>query len=457
MSTSRDNILIIEDDSAFRGMLAEALESRGYGVCAASSAEDGIKRLEDERVALILTDVKLPGMSGVEALPRLLKAGRGADIIVMTAFSSKEMALEAVRLGAYDFFSKPFSLKELEIVIRRAFEKRRLQDEVHSLRESLRGEGPSRRIIGESHAVAEVVSRIERIAPLDSTVLITGESGTGKELAAETIRALSSRAAGPYIKVNCAAIPEHLFENELFGHERGAFTGASTAQAGKFELARGGTILLDEIGDMPLSIQPKLLRAVELKQVERLGGSRPLDVDVRIIAATNQNLEDRIHAKEFRPDLFYRLNVAAIRLPPLRERLEDVPLLVEHFMRRLRAELGLRIDGVTPSAMAFMCDYSWPGNVRQLANVLEGAAISASSGTIDERDIRQALGSAAGEPVRGAVDLKQAVAQYERGLIVKALRQTGGVQTEAAALLGLTPKNLWAKIKKHNISVRSDG
>lgn len=451
MNTPDGHILLIEDDAAFRAMLAEALESRNYAVKAVSTAEDGIKSLEGSAFDLILTDVKLPGMSGVEALPRLIKAGQGADIIVMTAYSSREMALEAVRLGAYDFFSKPFSLKELEVVVRRAMEKRRLQHEVKSLRASLRREGPSTRLIGQSAAVNDVISMVERIAPLDTTVLITGESGTGKELVTDTLRALSPRASGPFIKVNCAAIPEHLFENELFGHERGAFTGASSSQPGKFELARGGTILLDEIGDMPLSIQPKLLRVVEQKQVERLGASRPISVDVRIIAATNQNLLERIGQKQFREDLYYRLNVATITLPPLRERTGDVPLLAEFFLRRIRASLGINIEGISAEAMQFMTEYQWPGNVRQLANVLEGAAIASESNTIELGDIRRIIGTGDTKDVSPHLTLKQAVTQFERSLIIKALRRCDGVQTEAAKSLGLTPKNLWAKIKKHDI------
>lgn len=455
VNTPAGNILLIEDDAAFRTMLVEALQGRGHTVSPVSTAEDGLRHLAQDRFDLILTDVKLPGMSGVEALPRLLKSGRGADIIVMTAYSSREMALEAVRLGAYDFFSKPFSLKELEIVVRRAMEKRRLQSEVRTLRASLRTEGPSTRIIGHSDAIRDVIAQVERVAPLDTTVLITGESGTGKELVTDTIRALSQRPSGPFIKVNCAAIPEHLFENELFGHERGAFTGANSAQPGKFELARGGTILLDEIGDMPLSIQPKLLRVVEQKQVERLGAARPVDVDVRIIAATNQDLLDRIRTKDFRADLYYRLNVATIQLPPLRERSEDIPLLVDYFCRRIRADLGIQLEGVSPAALTLLCEYHWPGNIRQLSNVLEGAAISAT-GTIEEGDIRRAMGtggpSASPQPTRS---LKDAVTAFERSLIIKALRGAGGRQTEAANALGLTPKNLWAKLKKHGIDPKT--
>ncbi|WP_461211311.1 sigma-54-dependent transcriptional regulator [Desulfocurvus sp. DL9XJH121] len=464
-------ILIIEDDAAFRAMLTEALGDRGYEIKAVGRAEDGLDMARSAPFDLVLTDVKLPGMSGVEAIPHLREASPSSDIIVMTAYSSKETAVEAVRRGAYDYFSKPFSLGELDVVVRRALDKRRLQNEVTALRETLRREGPAMRIIGGSPAMAEVRSMIERVAPLDSTVLITGESGTGKELAAETIRALSPRAGAPFIRVNCAAIPEHLVENELFGHEKGAFTGASGAQPGKFELAHTGTILLDEIGDMPLAVQPKLLRAVEQKQVERLGARRPLDVDVRIVAATNQPLAQLVREKTFREDLFYRLSVAVVELPPLRARREDIPQLARHFLSKVRASLGLDVRDISPQAMDALTAHHWPGNVRQLANVLERACITAASGLLEAADVARALdqgskplgapappapaGPGEPDPGQGPMDLRETLRRTERDLLVAALRRTGGKQTEAAALLGLSPKNLWAKLRKHDLDPKA--
>uniref|UniRef100_B8DJ26 Two component, sigma54 specific, transcriptional regulator, Fis family n=1 Tax=Nitratidesulfovibrio vulgaris (strain DSM 19637 / Miyazaki F) TaxID=883 RepID=B8DJ26_NITV9 len=531
------HILLIEDDTAFQSMLREALEERGYRVTTAGRAEDGIALLRGGGFDLVLSDVMLPGMSGVEAIPHLRSAAPGTDIIVMTAYSTRELALEAVKLGAYDVFSKPFSLKEMDIVIRRAMEKRGLQAEIAALRDSLRRDGPASRIIGESRAIMEVKALIEKVAPLDTTVLIMGESGTGKELASDTIRALSPRAAAPFVKVNCAAIPEHLFENELFGHEKGAFTGAATAQPGKFELAQGGTLMLDEIGDMPLAIQPKLLRVVEQKQVERLGGRKPISLDVRLIAATNQNLADRVREKAFREDLYYRLGVAVVHLPPLRSRKEDIPLLAQHVVRRLQGTLGLPVHGLTPAAVAALCSYDWPGNVRQLANVIERAAIAAE-GPIDAPDVDRALGRVPGAVSDGAVpdgaapegttggrtigdtsghasvafgpgdaagrtdsngpgaplpptsaspagassaspsstsasagassshafaaaaltgpiDLRETMRMVERNLLLDALGRAEGRQTEAAVLLGLTPKNLWAKLQKHGIKPRN--
>ncbi|WP_035068336.1 sigma-54-dependent transcriptional regulator [Nitratidesulfovibrio termitidis] len=528
------HILLIEDDTAFQSMLREALEERGHRVTTAGRAEDGIALLRGGGFDLVLSDVMLPGMSGVEAIPHLRSAAPGTDIIVMTAYSTRELALEAVKLGAYDVFSKPFSLKEMDIVIRRAMEKRGLQAEIAALRDSLRRDGPASRIIGESRAIMEVKALIEKVAPLDTTVLIMGESGTGKELASDTIRALSPRAAAPFVKVNCAAIPEHLFENELFGHEKGAFTGAANAQPGKFELAQGGTLMLDEIGDMPLAIQPKLLRVVEQKQVERLGGRKPISLDVRLIAATNQNLADRVREKAFREDLYYRLGVAVVHLPPLRSRKEDIPLLAQHVVRRLQGTLGLPVHGLTPAGVAALCAYDWPGNVRQLANVIERAAIAAD-GPIDAPDVDRALGrvpgaasegtasghgagyafspSAAVDPsgtdnaacgtapapggahnadgdhaadtpasgsmsststppastsagaasshafaaaaLTGPIDLRETMRMVERNLLLDALRRAEGRQTEAAVLLGLTAKNLWAKLQKHGIKPRN--
>ncbi|MFV0421263.1 sigma-54-dependent transcriptional regulator [Oleidesulfovibrio sp.] len=455
-----EHILLIEDDYAFQGMLLEALNEQGYQVTTASRAEEGIALARQGDYDLILTDVMLPGMSGVEAIPPLREAAPNTDIIVMTAYSSKELALEAVRRGAYDFFAKPFSLKELDIVVRRAMEKRRLQSEVFALRSTLRHDSPVSRLIGESPPMREVKALIEKVAPLDTTVLILGESGTGKELVSDTLCALSPRAGQSFIKVNCAAIPEHLFENELFGHEKGAFTGAAAAQPGKFELAHSGTLLLDEIGDMPLAIQPKLLRAVEEKKVERLGGRRPIPVDVRIIAATNQNLSDRVADKSFREDLYYRLSVAIINLPPLRKRKEDIPLLAEHLVRKLGSTLGIPVHGLAPDGIHALMQYDWPGNVRQLANLLERAAITAE-GVITASDITKALslhanpaalsveGCSGYAPEAFALPLKETLQQVERNLLIEALRRANGSQKNAAKLLGVTPKNMWAKLQKH--------
>ncbi|MDY7001385.1 MAG: sigma-54 dependent transcriptional regulator, partial [Thermodesulfobacteriota bacterium] len=442
-------ILLIEDDIAFQAMLCEALEARGYAVARAGSVEEGLVCLLDEAFDLILTDVKLPGASGVEAIPRLKEAAPGADIIVMTAYSTKETAVKAVKLGAYDYFSKPFSLSELEVVVRRALEKQRLQAEVSTLRETLIKKGPLSKIIGKSLSMRQVVSLVAKVAVLETTVLITGESGTGKELVADALHGLSPRVGAPFVKVNCAAIPENLMESELFGHEKGAFTGAGASRPGKFELAQKGTLLLDEIGDMPLAIQPKLLRAVEQKQVERLGGGRPTDIDVRILAATNQDLRARVKEKVFREDLYYRLNVASVALPPLRERKEDIPLLAEYFLDAINARLGTALTGLTPDALDELMAQGWPGNVRQLANTLERAVINAKASSLTAGDVKRALhvlDRQTPSPVPSpGLSLRETLRETEKGLILQALAKTGGRQKSAAYLLGITPKNLWNK------------
>jgi two-component system response regulator AtoC len=457
-------ILVIDDDEGFRAMLCEALATQGHDPQGVGSAEEGLARAKAEPFDLVLTDVMLPGMDGLEGLSRLKDAAPQSDVIVMTGYATREKALEAVRLGACDFFSKPFSLGEMEVVIRRVLERRALTDELSRLKTALAdSRGPT--IVGQSAVMRAVVDMVRRVAPLDSTVLITGESGAGKEVVTDALHALSKRSGAPCIKVNCAAIPENLLESELFGHEKGAFTGAVTQKKGKFELAQHGTIMLDEIGDMPLFLQPKLLRAVEQKQIERVGGSKPIDIDIRIIAATNQDLETLVAQKLFRADLFYRLGVATIHLPPLRERKEDLPLLAEHFLARINPRVGVNLRGVSREGMRLLFDYDWPGNVRQLANTLERAAILSSGDVLTATDIARALrgpersgvepGQAAA-PAReilpdDAGNLRETLQDMERNMIVAALKKAAGIQKDAARLLGVSPKNLWNKIQKHRI------
>ncbi|MBU1040963.1 MAG: sigma-54 dependent transcriptional regulator [Proteobacteria bacterium] len=452
-------ILLIEDDEAFRRMLGEALADLGHEVVPTGSAEDGLVLARapaaEGEFDLILTDVRLPGMTGVEALPLLREASPGTEIIVMTAYTDHETALDAMRHGASDFFTKPFRLSEMQIVVARALEKRSLKREIGALREVLRQGRPGRTAVGEGPAMRAVLAFVERVAPLDTSVLILGESGTGKEVVADLIHEASPRGIGPFVKVNCASIPENLLESELFGHEKGAFTGAFMAKAGKFELAKGGSLLLDEIGDMPLHLQPKLLRAVEQKQSERVGGNKPLHFDVRIIAATNVDLARRVADKAFREDLYYRLNVAAIHLPALRERKEDIPLLAAHFVRQFNERTGADIPPPGQAALDRLMAQSWPGNVRQFANVVERAAIFSRSGTITAADVELALAEGAQVLTAGTdgqpLSLRLTLNEVERSLILAALRQAGGVQTRAAKALGITPTNLWNKLQKHAI------
>ncbi|GFK95970.1 Transcriptional regulatory protein ZraR [Fundidesulfovibrio magnetotacticus] len=457
-----ERILVIEDDPSLGAMIQDALDVKGLSSRLAGSAEEGLELLGSGSYELVLTDVMLPGMSGVEAIPRILAAQPGVDVIVMTGQSTREVALEAIRHGAYDYFSKPFSLAELETVIRRALERRALRDESRALRRRLRDTPDDHGLVGQSEPMLRLKELVAKVAALDVTVLVTGESGTGKEVVADAIHALSPRASGPFVKVNCAAIPENLLESELFGHEKGAFTGALTARKGKFELAAKGSLLLDELGDMPLFLQPKLLRAVESKMIERLGAPAPMPVDVRIIAATHQDLPRLVEERAFRADLFYRLSIAQIRIPPLRDRREDIPLLAEHFIRRLHARTGCALEGLSRDGAEALMAQPWPGNVRQLANAIERAAITAPGPLFTARDCLQALGqapAATAQPpaLRPGMNLRQTLEDVERGLILEALRQAGGVQKEAARLLGLSPTNLWNKLQKHGIPGHGGG
>ncbi len=451
-----EKILVVDDDRAFQGMLVEALTDKGYDVDTASTAEEGIKKAGAKSFDLILHDIKLPGMSGLDALPHLADVAPSVDVIVMTGYASKDSGVQAMQRGAYDYFTKPFSLVEMEVVVRRALEKRRLQIELAELKKS-GTKSPLNDIIGQSAPMAAVKKRIARIAELNADVLILGETGTGKELMSDTIHNLSDRAKGPFVKINCAAIPENLIESELFGHEKGAFTGATSVKKGKFELAEGGTILLDEIGDMPIHLQPKLLRAVEQKQAERLGGSKPIKYNARIIAATNQELEQRVEEGKFRSDLYYRLNVATLILPPLRDRKSDLPQLSEFFLDRANRRLGTDISSISAEAMEIFFNYDWPGNVRQFANAVERAAIFCTTASITANEVDQAFSNK--QPAEDAspalpdsdLPLKQALIQYEAYLIENALRRAGGTQTDAADNLGISAKNLWNKLKKHGI------
>ncbi|NLI31455.1 MAG: sigma-54-dependent Fis family transcriptional regulator [Deltaproteobacteria bacterium] len=451
-----ERILVVDDDPGMQAALQEVLAKRGYEGDSAFSAEEALEKTAANSYDLILLDVKLPGISGLEAIPRIMSQGDQGDIIMMTAHGSREMALEAIGKGAYDFFTKPFNLQEMDIVIKRAIERRRLKGEVERLKSRLCKEaGLIEKIIGASRCMKQLKGMIQRIAPLETTVLITGESGTGKELVADLIHSLSPRVSGPFIKINCASIPENLLESELCGHERGAFTGAVSMKEGKFELAHKGTILMDEIGEMPFTLQAKLLRLVEQKQFERLGGKKAISVDVRIIAATNQDLTSLIKEKRFREDLYYRLNVGAIYVPPLRERKDDLPLLIDHFLREINVKLGTNVTAVSREGMELLLNHDWPGNVREFANLLERAVIHCSGRTLSGEEVSMAFQRAPrieeASARETAISLGETLDEIEKTLIITALRKNKGKQSDAARSLGLNPKNLWKKIRKHHI------
>ena len=454
-------ILVVDDDEQMQFFLKEALLRQGYGVTVRSTAEGALDCLRSGRFDLVLLDVRLPGMSGLVAVESVLKIDPRMPIIVMTAHGSGDGAIEAIRRGAYDYFTKPFRLEEMEIVIRRALEKRRLLAEIERLRLQL-ANGPRGRMIGTSRAMSAVFRLIERAAPTDSTVLILGESGTGKELIAENIHQQSPRRDRPFVKLNCAAIPEALLESELFGHEKGAFTGALMRKTGKFELADGGTLLLDEIGDMSPTTQSKILRVLQEREFERVGGTATVRVDVRIIASTNKELARAVKEGRFRDDLYFRLNVVTINVPPLRDRREEIPDLVAHFLAEANARLGRAVTHLSPDAMAALMEYDWPGNVRELRNMVERAIVVSDTEVATLASLPAAL--QAGVAGLRAVDAEQLatlsaaslderMAQLERAFVVEALTRAGGVQAAAARLLGITERSVWHLVKKHKIQV----
>ncbi|MBI1873726.1 MAG: sigma-54-dependent Fis family transcriptional regulator [Acidobacteria bacterium] len=455
------NILVVDDDEQMQFFLREALERQGYAVVVKGSAEDALEALRADSFDLMLLDVRLPGMSGLVAVEEILKVDARIPIIVMTAHGTRDSAIEAMRRGAYDYFTKPFRLDEMEIIIRRALEKRKLMTEIERLRDELASAPGHGRMVGASRAMTEVFHLIERSAPTDSTVLIIGESGVGKELVAEAIHQHSSRKERPFVKLNCAAIPETLLESELFGYEKGAFTGAISRKLGKFELADGGTLLLDEIGDMALSTQAKILRVLQERELERVGGTSSIRVDVRIMASTNKDLMRSVKDGRFRDDLYFRLNVITINVPPLRERREEIPTLVDHFLAEANSRLGRTIRRVSPDAMAALMGYDWPGNIRELKNAIERSAVVTDGEVVSLSSLPQpirpagagATNGSGSDQLSGGITLDEKIAQLERAFVIDALAKAGGVQAAAARLLGVTERSVWHLVKKHRIEV----
>jgi two-component system response regulator AtoC len=457
-----ERILIAEDDENLGFVLREALIRKEYDVDVMPTAGQMLERLGAATYDLILLDVKLPDMDGLDALPRCRELAPDTPVIVMTAHGTRQIAMEAINRGAYDFFTKPLKMEEFQIVVARALERRRLQLQIRALRA---GQAAGfEEIIGQCEPLRRVLDVAQRAAPTDLTMLIEGESGTGKEVLARAIHRLSARKDGPLIPVNAAAIPEGLLESELFGHERGAFTGAIRARPGRFELAQGGTLFLDEIGDMPLSMQVKILRALQERQIERVGGVKSIAVDVRIIAATHQNLETMVNEGKFRQDLFYRLQGVRLRLPPLRERADDLPLLVAHLLERAAERMSRPRPTVSPEAMRCLWTYHWPGNVRELQHVLE-AAMVLSDGVIMPEHLPPGVQRSA-TPSPQAVgplvslaggSLDDVLAEGERRMILEALAKAGGIQARAARILGISERSLWYRVKKLKIQARPDG
>lgn len=456
------HILIADDDDSIRSVLRELLEDEGYDVAEVASGQEVIAALsapKDERPDLVLMDVRMPDKTGMDVLQDLRSAARGTSdlpIVVMTAYGTSNIAIEAMRLGAYDYLTKPFDLDDVLLTVQRFFEKQRLSERVLELSSRLGEPDPSELMIGNSPAMQEVYKTIGRIAHSDATVLVTGETGTGKELIATILHQTSSYARGPLVKVNCAALPETLLESELFGHEKGAFTGAMNQRKGRFEMANKGTIFLDEIGEMTLSTQKKLLRVLQEREFERVGGSVSVKIDTRVIAATNKILPQEIEAGHFREDLFYRLNVISIYLPPLRDRRDDIPLLVEHFVHKHRYAPGAGPARLSQQAMAMLMDHDWPGNVRELENLIERATVLARGGVITEEhidffgtDSRRLMDI--GERVRRGDSLSEILADVERIALRESLAQTDGDRASAASLLDLPVPEFNERARLHDL------
>ncbi len=455
-----NNVLIhlIDDEPIIHDVLGQLLESEGFGVEISASGEEALKKFEEQKFDLILLDLLMPGLDGLEVLKQIKKIDPEALVIIITAYASVESALTAIRMGAYDYIQKPFKNDELLMTIRRALEHRQLQEENIRLRHELKKKFSFENIIGKSQAMMNVFELIKAAAPTRSTILIQGESGTGKELVARAIHLNSDRARHPFVVVNSGSLPPDLLESHLFGHVKGAFTGAVADKKGLFEAADRGTIFFDEISSISLETQVKLLRVMQDKEFMRLGGTRTIKVDVRIIAATNTDLEELIEQKAFRKDLFYRLNVIKIELPPLRARKEDIPLLVRHFIELYNTENQKQVEGVSEDVLEILMDYDWPGNVRELENVLERAVVLCKSRIITREVLPSFL--LGGKKIMfeeldsASLDLKEKTAEFQKKLILTALEKAGGVQKKAAQMLGLKPTTLNEMIKRLKINAR---
>ncbi|MDZ7290495.1 MAG: sigma-54 dependent transcriptional regulator [candidate division KSB1 bacterium] len=446
-------ILVVDDEQSVRESLARVLEREHYQVFPASSGEEALRCLEKESVHVVLSDLKMPEMSGLELLRRVKTVAPATEVILITGHGTIEIAVEAMKQGAYDFITKPFRRAEIIKAVEKALEKRRLADENRELREQLASAVVPQTFIGRSEAVRKILEIIDRVAPLNSTVLITGESGTGKEIVARMLHAKSERVAKRFVAVNCGAISENLIESELFGHVKGSFTGAIRDKEGLFKTASGGTLFLDEISNVPINLQVKLLRALEQKEILPVGATRPVPIDTRIIAASNRDLAGEVEADRFREDLFYRLNVVGINIPPLRERRDDIPLLVDYFVNKFNRELKKIIKGVDADTMETFLNYQWKGNVRELENVIERAMILCDDDYIRLHHLPQNFASASITLPAGET-LKEGVMAFERERILKALEAFAHDKKAAAKFLGLSLSSLYRKLSELGIEAR---
>ncbi len=455
-------ILIVDDEESMREFLEILLRKEGHEVLAVGDGNEALQRIAGEEYDLVLTDLRLGDVSGIEILEAVKRYHPQTEVVLITAFATTDNAIEAMKKGAYDYVTKPFKVEELRTLVQKALEKRALVRENIRLKEELGSRHQLAGLVGRSPAMQRLYALVDKVAPTRSTVLVTGESGTGKELVARAVHLRSPRASAAFVPVNCAAIPEGLIESELFGHEKGAFTGAHMSQEGLFVSARGGTLFLDEIAELPLGMQVKLLRVLQERKVKPVGGNREVEVDVRLIAATNRDLRAEVEAGRFREDLFYRLNVIHLEVPPLRQRREDILLLAEHFLARFERDSGRRVR-LSPAAADALEAYDFPGNVRELENCIERAATLASGDVIGLEDLpelvsgrRRPSGGIAIEIPEGGVDLQAELDALERAYLRQALERTGGAKKKAAALLGLTFRSFRYRLAKHGIGGAED-
>ncbi len=461
---SQVHVLVVDDDPALREILQEALMRESFTVSTAEDGTEAIQAVKESVVHIVITDYQLPDIDGLEVIDRLSKLDAKIIPIVMTGFGTIETAVRAMKSGAFDFITKPFDLETVAVVVRKAAEFHRLRQENHLLRRAVRDQYRLEQLVGVSEPMQQVMEFVQKVADSDSTVMIQGESGTGKELVARMLHFNSLRRDRPLVPVNCGAIPENLLESELFGHEKGAFTGATHARMGRFELAHGGTIFLDEIGELSLPLQVKLLRVLQERAFERVGGNRTIHVDVRIIAATNQDLETMVEEKRFRQDLFYRLNVIPIVIPPLRERRTDIPLLIDHFLARFNQSKHTEVVGLDDEALRLLTEYDWPGNIRELENMMERLAVLKKQGILSSEDLPQKISRRSIIPElkeqfirlsEDGIHLSREVEQYEKHLIMEALKKANGVTARAAQLLHLNRTTLVEKLKRKGVDPRS--
>jgi len=449
---ANEKILVVDDEESMCNFLSIMLKKEGYQITTALSAKEALKKLDKDTYDVVISDLKMEGMNGLELMDEINKKEAASFVIIMTAFATIESAIEALKKGAFDYITKPFKVDEIKLAVTRALEQRKIRTENVYLKKQLQKKEAFGEIIGKSENITEVLSQVRKIADSESTVLLTGESGTGKELIARAIHQHSYRSEKPFVTVNCGALPEELLESELFGHVKGSFTGAIKDKDGLFKVANEGTFFLDEVGEMSPRIQVKLLRVLQEKEIVPIGGTSPLKVDVRLVAATNADLENEVSVGHFRKDLFYRLNVIPIHIPPLRERQEDIVLLIDYFLKKYSAKSDGQVKKISAEAKKILCNYNWPGNVRELENVLERALTLQKGNTITEKDLPEAIIKGQGRVLAKARELENPTLEtIEKAYIFWILRESSWQKQRAAEILGIDPSTLYRKIEKYGL------